>query len=218
MSNYLAIATVTATLRDLVLRSMQRLPNPSGDVQVRTGRPENPGANFVGANLYLYRVEPNAALRNEDLPTRNAKGVIIQRPRLALDLSYLLTFYGDERKQEPQRLLGAAMVMLHTNATLTPDLIRATVNAGGPGSYLANSDLAQQTELVKFSPRILTLEELSKLWTVFFQVSHALSVAYECSVVLLDADVTVQDTGVVRQRDFSAAPTQGAVSDQRDKP
>ncbi len=206
MSNYLAIATVTATLRDLVLRAMHNVPNRSGEVRVRTGRPENPGTGFVGANLYLYRVTPNAAMRNDDQPTRATDGRLIRRPRLALDLSYLITFYGDDEQQEPQRLLGATATMLHTNPVLTRDLIRSTIAAAGPSSYLASSDLAQQPELVKFSPQTLTLEELSKLWTVFFQVTHALSAAYDCAVVLLDADVPIQPALPVRAAAPGLAP------------
>ena len=46
-------------------------------------------------NVYLYRVSPNPAWRNQDLPTR-ARGPIVDRPLTAIDLHYLLTFYGDE--------------------------------------------------------------------------------------------------------------------------
>src|SRR6185437_14624534 len=38
----------------------------------------------------------------------------------------------------------------------------------------------------------LSLEEMSKLWSVFYQIPYVLSVAYQAGVVLLDRDVAVR--------------------------
>jgi hypothetical protein len=184
VSNFLALATVTATLRDLLLTAMHDVV--PGDLQVKTGRPESSATPFVGANLYLYEISPNVGLRNSDQPMRRSDGSLLQRPRVALDLSYLITFYGDESKLEPQRLMGSVVSMLHTNPVLTSTQIRATIESAA-NRYLANSDLDRQTESVKFTPVYLSLEEISKIWTVFFQVTHSLSIAYQASVVLLDS-------------------------------
>ena len=35
----------------------------------------------------------------------------------------------------------------------------------------------------------MNLEELSKLWSVFFQTPYALSIAYQASVVLIEPDL-----------------------------
>jgi hypothetical protein len=43
---------------------------------------------------------------------------------------------------------------------------------------------------VRFLPAPLNLEELSKIWSIFFQTPYALSIAYTGSVVLIEADVT----------------------------
>jgi hypothetical protein len=59
--------------------------------------------------------------------------------------------------------------------------------------FLAASDLADAVELVKFTPSALDLEALSKLWSVFFQTPHALSVAYEGTVVLVESDETTAE-------------------------
>ena len=67
----------------------------------------------TGVNVFLYQVTPNAAWRNADLPTRRANGDLIQRPQAALDLHYLLTFYGDESLLQPQRVLGSVVRTLH---------------------------------------------------------------------------------------------------------
>ncbi|MGH7451821.1 MAG: Pvc16 family protein, partial [bacterium] len=67
-------------------------------------------------------------------------------------------------------------------------------------AFLNASDLAEQIELVKFSPIVLNLEELSKLWSVFFQTAYRLSVAYQASVVLIDGKETPRATLPVRER------------------
>ena len=66
-----------------------------------------PKLHFLSVRQRLQR--PNAALRNSDLPTRNHRSVVVQRPTCALDLHYLLSFYGDDSKLEPQRMLGAVV-------------------------------------------------------------------------------------------------------------
>jgi hypothetical protein len=56
---------------------------------------------------------------------------------------------------------------------------------------LATADLADEIDLVRVSPLALNLEELSKLWSVFFQVPYTLSVAYQASIVFLEEPVAV---------------------------
>src|SRR5262249_49957897 len=99
MSNFLAVATVTATLGQVLQAAI------SSDVPgatVTTIRPEGPGARPAEVNVYLYQVTPNAAYRNADLPTRGSNGQVVQRPQAALTLHYLISFYGDDSKLEPQ--------------------------------------------------------------------------------------------------------------------
>ncbi len=197
MSNFLAIATVTAAL-GLSLQGAIGTDVPGATVT--TLRPDGSGgAPSPHVNLYLYQITPNAAWRNADLPTRTGNGQIMQRPQTALDLHYLLTFYGDEARLEPQRMLGSAVRTLHAQPVLTPPMIQnATSSATFP--FLASSDLARQIELVKFTPLPLSLEELSKLWSVFFQTQYALTAAYQGTVVLIDSDDTPREALPVRQR------------------
>src|SRR5574337_2008951 len=103
MSNFRAIATVTATLVVEVLQAAATAAVPGASVTM--SRPDSAGGGAPSArvNLYLYQVTPNAAWRNADLPTRGSEGQLAQRPRVSLDLHYLLTFYGDEGQLEPQR-------------------------------------------------------------------------------------------------------------------
>ena len=198
MSNYLAVATVTATLsRALTTAVGTDVPGAT----VTTLRPNDStnGTPGRGVNIYLYQVTPNAAWRNADLPTRREDGQLVQRPQVALDLQYLLSFYGEEVQLEPQRLLGSVVRTLHTRPVLTRQMIRDTVSDVS-NDFLASSNLAEEVELIKFTPSPLSLEDLSKLWSVFFQVPYTLSIAYQASVVLIEPEVQTQKALPVRER------------------
>jgi len=204
MSNHLAIATVTASLAQFLQGEVQ---NDVPGLTVTTARPDGTSAPQQGVrvNIYLYQVTPNAAWRNSDLPTRSDDGRLLQRPRAALDLHYLLTFYGNEAQLEPQRLLGSTVRVLHSRPVLTREQIRQTINSPA-FAFLALSNLAEDIELVKFTPTTLSLEELSKLWAVFFQTQYTLSVTYQASVVLIEEEVSTRQSLPVLERNVYALP------------
>lgn len=189
MSDFRAIATVTAALQRL-------LQGPVGhDVpgaHVWTDRPDTRqnAAKGPGLNIYLYQVSPDPALRNADLPTRTSGGTLVHRPQAALILHYLFSCYGDDSELQPQLVLGSAVRTLHARPVITHPLIQAVIDAAHDNppvhSDLADADLGAQVDLVRLAPLGLNLEELSKLWSVFFQVPYALSVAYQASVVLIE--------------------------------
>jgi hypothetical protein len=186
VSNHLAVATVSAALRSLV-------DDAAGSVlagvatNVDTGRPDRlvPPDNEAAISIFLYQVSPNPHWRNDDLQTRSGNGTLRQKPQVALDLYYLMTFFGVDNRQHSEVLLGSVASALHTEPIITRDRIENTLIAQ---PHLAESDLAAQPELVRFVPVELTLEELSKLWSVFFQTPYRLSVAYKGSVVLISPD------------------------------
>lgn len=188
MSNYLAIATVTAALRQLLLNNIGDAVSGAGITIVKPKTTN--GASDPEINIYLYQAAPNQALRNTDLPTRSSDGSVVRRPQVALDLFYLLTFYGNEVDHEPQRLMGHATSVLHDHPILTQEDIQEAISNGA--ACLADSDLAEQIEKVKLTPVVLDLEELSKLWTVFLQAPYSLSVVYQASVVLIQRDQPVR--------------------------
>lgn len=189
MSNFLAIAAVTAALHRMLLSAV-RADNADIDINISTVRPDGTGSGITstGINIYLYQVTPNSALSNSDLPMRSRDGSLVKRPRIALDLHYLLSFYGDESKLEPQRIMGSTLKALHASPVLSREAIRNVIKDEA-FSYVANSDLAEETELVKMTPQGLSLDDLSKLWNVFFQTKHALSIAYLGTVILIDSDL-----------------------------
>lgn len=211
MANHLAIATVTATLRQVLTAAFTA--DKLGGASTTMVGPDAPPASLpsVGANVFLYQTAPNGAWRNEDLPTRTSSGAPASRPRTAVDLHYLLTFYGDEAKFEPQSALGSAVRALHARPVLTPPQIEDAMTAFG---VLAQSDLAADVERVKLTPLPLTLEELSKLWSVFFQTRYRLSAAYRASVVLIDATDPGGSAPPVLRRNLYAETLREPVVDQ----
>lgn len=208
MSNFLAAATVTATLSQMLNAT---IGTDVPGANVTTQRPD--AAPGLRVNLYLYQVTPNASLRNADLPTRRSEGELVQRPQVALNLNYLLTFYGDEGNLEPQRLLGSVVRTLHARPVLTRKMIRDTI-ANPNFNFLAKSDLADQIELVKLMPISLSTEELSKLWSVFFQTQYNLSIAYQATVVLIESEDSTRIALPVRQRNIYVVPFRQPVIEQ----
>ncbi len=186
MSNALAIATVTATLRECLQESATWIVPGSEVTTLRPQQMESRPADNARINIYLYQIVPNTAFRTADLPTRRTDGTMIQQPQSAWDLHYLLSFYGNESTLEAQRLLGSTVDILHSQPFLNRNRIRTTIDNTN-NQYLLNSNLDEQVESIKFIPLALNLEELSKVWSVFFQTSYALSIAYQASVVLIEA-------------------------------
>ncbi|HEX2975202.1 MAG TPA: DUF4255 domain-containing protein, partial [Bacteroidales bacterium] len=215
MSNSLAIATVTAVIKKILESSLPDPEDPAlSKVTVTTFRPDKLPSEVSdkGVNLYLYLVTHNIALRNADNPNYSSDGRLVQRPQVTLDLHYLLTFYGEDKVLEPQRLLGNAVRTLHSRPILTRKIIEKAITEylSNPDdtsfSFLVNSNLVEALETVKITPVSLSLEELSKLWSVFFQTPYRLSVAYTASVVLIESDDAPQSALPVREHSVYAVP------------
>jgi len=197
MSSALAIAAVTASLRDRINNGLldQDLSHV-GNFAVTAQPPDRitTGATETNQlNLFLYQVTANSGWRNADLPSRNGAGARIANPPLALDLHYLLTAYG-ERDMNAEILLGYAMQLLHEFPGFSRDQLRAALGAPtppvdgtllpGPFGAMSAADLANQVELLKITPNYLSADELSKLWTAM-QARYRPSMAYQVSVVLI---------------------------------
>jgi hypothetical protein len=199
MSNSLSIAIVTEAFRTLLEEAAKHSgvssavatkvrPTPLNNAGMAGGLPAS------GVNLYLYQVSPNPAFRNADLPGRRRDGSVLAQSRSAYDLSYLLTFYGEENSFEPQVVLGSVLQKLHSEPQLTPqriknaqDTVRSDYQTTDPN---LQPDLLQEVEAIKLSLTPLGLEELSKLWSVFFQIPYSLSLAAQASVVFIDGRET----------------------------
>lgn len=196
MSSPLAIAAVTATLKDLLNDGLLNHDLSSvGSFSVTALPPDrvSTGQNEPNQlNLFLYQVTPNLGWRNVGLPSRDGNGVRLSNAPLALDLHYLLTAYGAQ-DLNAEVLLGYSMQLLHETPVLSRAQLRTTLGAPplvdgtilpSPFGTLSALDLADQIELVKISPVFLSTEELSKMWTAM-QARYRPTMAYTASVVLI---------------------------------
>lgn len=213
MSNALAIAGVTAVLRDLLNEGLinHDIAATVGTVNVTSDPPDaiKPSASDFTSrlNLFMYRVTPNQGWRNEKLPSRDGNGARITNPPLALDLHYLLTAYGKEQFHT-DILLGYGMQLLHETPVLVRDRIRQSlggvppVSGAGvlPSTYpaLAASDLAEQVEQIRITPEYLNTEEMSKLWAAMM-ANYRPTAHYLVSVVLIESRRAAKSALPVRQ-------------------
>ncbi len=195
MGNALAIAAVTAALKDLIGNGLLGLDLSSiGSVTVSALPPDRIATGQTEPNqlnLFLYQVTPNTGWRNRALPTRDASGARIGKPPLALDLHYMLTAYGAQ-DLSAEALLGYAMQFLHETPMLTREQLRTVLGPPSPPfGNLSALSLAEQVEWLKITPQFLGAEELSKLWTAM-QARYRPSMAYQVSVVLIESDAAAR--------------------------
>ena len=219
MSNTLAVAAVTSTLRYLleqVLGGSQ--PGPVGSARVTTLHPASLADRGdlelpKGINVFLYQVSQNPTWSLADLPARRDDGTLAARPQAALDLHYLISCTGDDAELDAQRLLGRAALALAVNPVLARDLVSAAMAHYAEDvatMFLAQADLADQVELVKLAPATLPLEDLSRLWSVL-GTPYLLSLTYTATVVLIQAEVALQAALPVRERAVTVAPVAAPV-------
>ncbi len=177
MSNGLAIAAVTATLRSL-LSDKLGLP----DVTARPPDKARDGIAGDQVNLFLYHIQVEPAWRNTGMPRQNKPGETGQPP-LPLNLFYLVTALSDEKDEvKNHSLLGRAMGVLHDHPLLDGSEIKDATQVNVPGS-----DLHEQIERVRITLQPLPVEEISKLWTAF-QTNFRTSAGYQVSVVLIESE------------------------------
>ena len=213
MSSALAIAGVTAVLKDLLHNAVidHDLVSSVGDVIVTALPPdmiktEGPDAKSQ-LNIFLYQVTANSGWRNVGLPSTSGNGDRITNPPLALNLHYLLTAYG-VKDLHGEILLGYAMQLLHETPVLSRASIRKALDPspinGGAGlpqtlEALATSELSDQIEMIKITPETMNMEEVSRLWSAM-QARYRPTAAYQASVVLIESRRALRPTLPVRER------------------
>jgi hypothetical protein len=171
MSDSLAIAAVTSALRQRLQRALDA-SLPGTRVTIRP--PDKARDSQVGnqVNLFLFQTSPNASWRNVAPEPAGPGG--LRPPPLALNLLYIMSAHGrDDDDPEPfsHRLLGETMRVLHEQPVL--DLAEPGLAPAGGAAR------------VRVTLQPLSLEEMTKLWTIF-QTPYRLSVVYEATVVLID--------------------------------
>lgn len=158
---------------------------------VFVGPLDDPDATGAALILFLYRMMPNATLRNREHRVVNVAPppqIVVHRDSLPLDLYYLITVgTRPGQSEEPMlRALGYAIRELQTEPDLT-----------GPSI---------EHETVHLSLEPLTTEEVSRVWALFPAVNYRTSVAYVASPVWIDpAQPPAQPQPVAEDR-FNTAP------------
>ncbi len=206
MSNPLAVAAVTATLAQHVssfISDGRPLQIPGARVTFLNPSSEQLQTGEATVNIFLFRVTRNAALNNNDLPTRGGGSEILRRPSAVVDLDYLVTFFGDDRELAPQRLLGSVVAGLHAEPVLGRQLIQATIDAT---PWLKGCDLAEQVESVKITQAVVEPDLMVRFWTELIKTDYQLSVFYHASTVLLDTPVSAPAPLPVRVVGVAARP------------
>lgn len=192
MSSALALASVTAVIKDLLENGLATGAVTSklgGDAAVSALAPDRvpSGADErAQLNLFLYLVTPHPGLRAD--ARRGDRG------SLSLDLHYLLTAYGPQDLQT-EILLGHAIQLLHETPTLERERIRDSLKAmsrtrdrrvlAPPLAALAASELADHVDRLKIEATFLSTEEMSKLWSAL-QAKYRPSATYKVSGVVMN--------------------------------
>lgn len=178
MSNPLAVAAVTASLRQMLIEEFASDPLLSG-FAVSTKALAN-AAQDTGSrvNLFLYEVAASPSLHDLDMTGGGHPGEP-GRPPVALVLRYLVTAFGEDNDEiAAHRLLGRAITAFHDRPVLDRSLVLQA---------LAEADLHRQVEPVRLTPMPVSADEMSRLWSTF-EAGYRASVAYEASVVLIESE------------------------------
>ena len=183
MTNYLAVATVTAALKNIIQTGIKD-DLPGTVVTAVTPESLNNAQKERKINIYLYQVSPNKELRQESsIPNRYRART--KEKSVQLDLYYLITFYGNELELEPQQLLGSTIRSLLDRPLLEREAIEETIIRS---DFLANSTLAYQMQKVSFALSSMTPEELTRVWSTLFRTPYSLSIPYIGKAVLIEGE------------------------------
>lgn len=196
MSDHRAVAAATVTLQNVLIDAVREaVPGASVSTGPPPARSEHEHSEGL-INVFLYKVEPNATWRNEELPFRRSDGTLSHRPQLAIDLFYLLSFYGDDSRQIPNQLLGAALAALHAepyprahHIPQEPADGMASLDGDDGGVDLAGSGLLNQRHPLSFTLLSNAEDEVIQTWTRLLQTSYVLSMAYIGRVLMIEPEV-----------------------------
>jgi Pvc16 N-terminal domain/IPT/TIG domain len=165
-----AIGSVSSSLRNLLLDEMSIDP----PVSVTVLAPDEASLPRR-VNLFLYKAEEHAELRNLDWQLRPGTADQLVPPPLSLILHYLLTAYASNDPEtgnaQAHAILGEAMRVLYEHPVI-------------PAADLAG-DLGSAREQLQVMQVPFDSEEVSQVWGTFSE-PYRLSVMYQVSVVQLD--------------------------------
>jgi len=168
MSSSSVISDVTQTLEELLIDG--QLPKSSFDVSLKSPADEKVSPSMKPkVNLFLFRVAENPFAKNQDWQPVTPD--TLRYPPLALNLSYVLTPYA-ENKLDELRVFGEAMRVLYENSIVPTSALK-----GG---------LENTAEELKVDLLHTTLEQQTQVWSALGQ-PYRLSACYEVRMVLIDS-------------------------------
>ena len=202
MSNFQAISAVNAALKRVVQSAANSAVN---NTTVRLGPPNAKLAedNKPLVNIHLYKIEPNPGQVNAHLPSRSGSGQVVSRAKLAMNLHYVFSFYGDSEKFVPDLLLGSVSLSMEQIPVLSQSAISKAII---DNDALADSDLANSVEKIRFTRELVSLDDFSKIWSIFYQVPHTISLLYVGSHIVLESQEPVAPSLPVTSRAFHVSP------------
>jgi hypothetical protein len=169
------------TLRDVSRTLLDLLKANLTDVQddIALASPKNAGTNLL--TLFLYKVTENPDLKNADrlvVPRPDGR-VTERRAPMSLDAYYLLTAHAGEPANhlEAHRALSRAMRVFYDNGILQGSQLRAD----DPSTGLTAESILRVT----LNP--MTMEDMTRIWSVFPDTPYEISVSYLVTPVAIDS-------------------------------
>ncbi|MDQ3773285.1 MAG: DUF4255 domain-containing protein [Pseudomonadota bacterium] len=147
--------------------------------RIALASPKSAGTNLL--TLFLYKVTENPDLKNaEHVVVSQPDGSLIERRApLSLDAYYLLTAHAGEPPDplETHRALSRAMRVFYDNGILQGSLLRAD----DPSTGLTADSVLRIT----LNP--ITMEDMTRIWSVFPDTPYEISVTYLVTPVAIDS-------------------------------
>jgi len=192
MSTTAALAATTQMLRSVLLDATSALWAKLGSTPAISAVPPDRITTEEGdqLNVFLYRTALNPGWCDAGLPVRSANGTRLTQPPLALDLHYVISAHC-KTDLHAELLMGSAMEALHGMSILTAPAITKYYSQATPTdisadiwTLLSGAQLDEQPEQVTVSFENMSIDDISKLWSVLGE-KYRPSAAYVITVVLL---------------------------------
>lgn len=163
-----AIQLTTEALKGLLETTL-------GPGEIFVGPPTELAAAAASASLFLYHLVPNAELRNEphlEGLRSGGSGNTGARNSIPFDLRYLITVFrptSPDGGASPIELLRLGQIIQTLHAT----------------PVLTGARLPGQT--ARLTPDPVSMEDISRVWSLFPETSYRTSVVYLATPVFVDA-------------------------------
>ena len=173
MSDFNVIGDIGETLKKFLENDPWEGFDTSSKPVIRLKSPKEMTENNENKvlSIYLYQILENPYLKNEELKRSDDTSLLL--PPLTLDLFYLITPYFEKQPTLEKRVLGKAMQIFYDNSILT-------------GTALEGS-LSGIDEEIRLFLNPLSVDELSKIWSIFPDIPYRISVGYIVTPVRIDS-------------------------------